>query len=151
MYAVLSHSFVWPFVTPWTVAHQASISLLFPRVCSNSCSLSQCCHPSVSSSVTPFSCCLQSFPASGSFLINQSFVSGGQSTGASALASVLPMNIQHWFPLGWTGLIILAVQGTLKSLLQHHSSKASILWCSAFFYSPTLTSIHDHWKNHSLD
>ena len=103
-----------------------------PRACSNSCPSNLWCHPTISSSVIPFSSCLQSFPASGSFLINQSFVSGGQSTGASALASVLPMNIQHWFPLGWTGLIILAVQGTLKSLLQHHSSKASILWCSAF-------------------
>ena len=68
-----------------------------------------------------------------SFLMSQLFRSSGQSTGASASASVLPMNIQDWFPLGLTGLISLAVQRTLKSLLQHHSSKASILWGSAFF------------------
>ena len=63
--------------------------------------------------------------------MSQFFVSGGQNVGVSASASVLPMNIQNWFPLGWTDL--LAVQGTLKSLLQHHSSNASVLWCSAFF------------------
>ena len=73
------------------------------------------------------------FPVSGSFPVSQFFASGGQSFGASASASVLPMNIQDWFPLGWTDWIFLQVQGTLKSLLQQHSSKASILWCSAFF------------------
>ena len=74
----------------------------------------------------------QSFPASGSFPMAHFFLSDGQSIGVSASASVFPMNIQDWFSLGWTGWIS-AVQGTLKSLLQHHSSKASILWCSAFF------------------
>ena len=73
---------------------------LCPGVCSNSCPLNRWCHPTVSSSVTPFSSCPQSFPASGSFLMSQLFTSAGQSTGASALASVLPMNIQDWFPLG---------------------------------------------------
>ena len=102
-----------------------------PRVYANSCPLSQWCHPTISSSVVPFSC-LQSFPASGSFPVSQFFTSGGQSIGVSASTSVLPMNIQNWFPLGWTGWIS-AVQGTLKSLLQHHSSKASILLHSAFF------------------
>ena len=94
-----------------------------PRAYSNSCPLSQWCHPTISSSVVSFSSRLQSFPASGSFQMSQFFASGGQSIGVSASASVLPMNIQDWFPLGWT-----AVQGTLKSLLQHHNSKASILW-----------------------
>ena len=75
-----------------------------PRVCSTSCPSSQGCHPTISSSVTPFSSCLQSFPASGSFQMSLLFISGGQSTGASA--SVLPMNIQDWPPLGWTGLIL---------------------------------------------
>ena len=103
-----------------------------PGACSNSCPLSQWCHPAISSSVIPFSSCLQSFPASGSFLTSWLFTSGGQSIGASASASVLPMNIQDWFPLGWTGWISL-LQGTLKSLLQHHRSKASILRRSAFF------------------
>ena len=78
-----------------------------PKVCSNSCRLSQWCHPTISSSVTPFSSCLQSFPASGSFLIIWLFASGGQSIGVSASASVLPMNIQDWFPLALTGLISL--------------------------------------------
>ena len=75
-----------------------------PRACSNSCPLSWWCHPTSSPSVVPSSC-LQSFPASGSFLTSQFFASDGQSTGASASASVLPMNIQDWFPLGWTDLI----------------------------------------------
>ena len=74
--------------------------------------------------------CLQSFLASGSFQMSQFFTSGGQSIGASASASVLSMNIQDWSPLGWTGWTSLQSQGTLKSLLQHHSSKASILRCS---------------------
>ena len=76
-----------------------------PRVCSNPCPLSQWCYPTISSSVVPFSC-LQSFPASGSFPMSQLFVSGGQSIGVSASASVLPMNIQGWFPLGLTSLIL---------------------------------------------
>ena len=74
-----------------------------------------------------------SFPASGSFPMSQLFASGGQRIGVSASASVLPMNTQAWSPLGWTGWISLQSKGTLKSLLQHHSSKASILRCSAFF------------------
>ena len=96
-----------------------------PRVHPNSCLLSWWCHPTISSSVVPFSC-LQSFPASGALQMSQLFVSSGQTIGASASASVLPMNIPDWLDL-------LAVQGTLKSLLHHHSSKASILRCSAFF------------------
>ena len=103
-----------------------------PRACWNSCPSNQWCHPTISSSVISFSSCLQSFPASGSFPVSQFFTSGSQSIGVSASASVLPMNIQDWFPLALTGWI-LAVQETFKSLLQHHCSKASILWCSAFF------------------
>ena len=78
-----------------------------PRVDSNSCPLSRWCHPTISSSVIPFSSHFQSFPASGSFQMSQFFASGGQSIGVSASASVLPMNIQNWFPLGWTGWISL--------------------------------------------
>ena len=105
-----------------------------PGAYSNSCQLSWWCHPTISSSVIPFASCLLSFPASGSFL-SQLFALGGQSIGASASAStsVLLMYIQDWFPLGFDGFVLLVVQGTLKSLLQHHSLKASILWCSAFF------------------
>ena len=78
-----------------------------PRVYSNSCPLSRWCHPAISSSVVPFSSCPQSLPASGSFPMSQLFASGGQSIGVSASASVLPMNIQDWFPFGWTGWISL--------------------------------------------
>ena len=105
-----------------------------PRVCSNSCPLSHWCHPTISSSVIPFSSCLQCFPALGSFQMTQFSASGGRSIGVSASASLLPMNIQDWFPLRWTGWISLQSKGlTLKSLLQHHSSKASILQHLAFF------------------
>ena len=104
-----------------------------PRIYSNSCPWSQWCHPTISSSVVPFSSCLQSFPASGSFQMSQSFTSSGQSIGVSASTSVLPMNVQDWSPLGWTGWISLQSKGTLKSLLQHHSSKASVLQHSDFF------------------
>ena len=78
-----------------------------PRVCSNSCPLSRWCHPTISSSIIPFSSCLQSLPASGPFLVSWLFASGGQSIGASASALVLPINIQDWFPLELTGLISL--------------------------------------------
>ena len=108
------------------------------------------CHPSNPFSVVPFSC-LQSFPASGSFPMSWLFTSGRQSIGASASASVLPMNIQGWFPLELSSLISFAVQRTLKSLLQHHSLKESVLQCSAFSYGPTLTSVNDYSKNHSFD
>ena len=119
-----------------------------PRVYSNSCALSQWCHPTISSSVIPFSSCLQSFSASGSFQMSQFFASGGQSIGVSASASVLPVNTQDF---RMDLLDLLAVQGTLKSLLQHHSSKASILQHSSFFMVQLFTSVHDYWKNHSFD
>ena len=88
-----------------------------PGACSNSCPLSRWCHPTISSSVVTFSSCLQSFPASGSFLTNQFFTSGGQSIGASTSASVLPMNIQGWFPLGLTDLTVFFNVGHLYSHL----------------------------------
>ena len=102
-------------------------------ICSNSCSLSRWCHPTISSSAAPFSSCLQSFPASGSFQMIQLFASGGQSIRASPSA-VSPSSEYSgliFFRIVW--LDLLAIQGTLKSLLQHHNSKASILWHSAFF------------------
>ena len=82
-----------------------------PGVYTNSCPLSQWCHPTISSSVVPFSSCLQSFPALGTFQMNQFFTSGGQSIGVSASTSVLPVNIQDWFPLGWTGWTSLQSKG----------------------------------------
>ena len=94
-----------------------------PGACSNSCPYSRWCHPTISSSVVPFSR-LQSFPASGSFQINQLFTSGGQSIGVSASTSVLPVNIQDWFPLGWTGWISLQSKGLSrvfsKTTVQKH-------------------------------
>ena len=98
-----------------------------PRVCSNSCPLSQWCHPTISSSVVPFSSCLQSFPASASFLMSRLFASGGQSFGASASASVLPMNIQGWFPLGLTSLISLKSKGLSRVF------SSTTVWKHQFF------------------
>ena len=115
-------------------------------VYSNSSSLSRGCHPAIHSSVIPFSSCPQSLPASGSFPLSQLFAWGDQSIGVLVSASVLPKNTQEWSPLGWVDL--LAVQGTLKRLLHHHCSKASILWHSAFF---TVQLSHEYWKSHSLD
>ena len=92
--------------------------------CSNSCPSSWWCHPTISSSVIPFSSCLQSFSASGSFLMSQFFASGGQSIGASASASVYPRNIQDWFPLGWTGLISFQSKGlstVYNTTIQKHT------------------------------
>ena len=102
------------------------------RVYLNSCPLRGWCHPTISSSIVPFSSCPHSFPTSGSFPMCQLFASGGQPIGVSASTSILPMNTQDWSPLEWTGFDFLAVQGTLKSLLQQHSSKVSILWHSDF-------------------
>ena len=104
-----------------------------PRACSHLCPSSQWWHPTISSSVIPFFSHLQSFPASGSFPVSQLFASGGQSIGVSASTSVPPMNTQGLISFRMDWLDLLAVQGTLKSLLQHHSSKASILQHSAFY------------------
>ena len=113
-----------------------------PEVYPNSYPSNQWCHPTISSSVITFSR-LQSFPASGSFQMSQLFTSGGQSIGVSALASVLPMNTQDWFPLGWTGWISLQYKGFSRvfSNTTVKSINSSVL---SFLYSPTLTSMHDH-------
>ena len=121
-----------------------------PGACLNSCLLSQWWHPTISSSVVSFSSCLQSFPASGSFPKSQFFTSGGQSIGLSASASVLPMNNQDWFPLGWTGWISLQSKGLSRvffnTTVQKHQFFHALL-----SLSPTLPSIHDYWKNDSFD
>ena len=101
---------VWVFVTPWTVAHQASLSSLSPGICSNSCPLNRWCHPTISSSVSPFSSCPPSFPASGSFPMSWPSHQVAKVLELQ-LASVLPMNIQGWFPLGLTVLISLQSMG----------------------------------------
>ena len=120
-----------------------------PGAYSNSHPLNRWCHPTISSSEIPFSSHLQSFPASESFQMSQFFTSGDQSIRVTALASVLPMNIQDWFPLGWTSWISLQSKGlsrVFNTTVQSINSSAF-----SFLYSPTLTSIHDYWKNHSLD
>ena len=141
---------VWLFVTPQTEARQASLSFTTSRACSNSHPLSQGCHPTIST-CRPL------------LLLPSIFASIGVSFSESAFAiwwsmywrftfSFSPSNENSGlisFRIDWFGLS--AVQGTLKSLLQHHSSKASILWHSAFFYCPALIFVHDYWKNHSFD
>ena len=100
----LSHSVMSDSLWPHGLKHaRPPCSLPTHGIYSNSCPLSQWCHPTISSSAVPFPSCPQSFPASGAFQMSQFFPSGGQSIGVSASASVLPMNIQDWFPLGWTG------------------------------------------------
>ena len=107
-----------------------------PRVYSNPCPLSEWCHPTITSSVFPFSSRFQHFPASGSSQLSQFFASGGQSTGVSASASLLPMNIQDWFPLGWTGWISVQSKGFLGifsniTVQKHQFFGAQLsLWCN---------------------
>ena len=117
---------------------------------SNSCPSSQWCHPTISFSIFPFSPCLQFLPASGSLTTSWLFASGGQSIGASALASFLPINIQEWFPLGLTDLFSLQSKGLSRvfsntTVQKHHSTVFRLL------YGPALSFIHDYWKNHSFD
>ena len=121
-----------------------------PGAYSNSCPLNRWCHPTTSSSVGPISSCLQSFPASGAFPMGQVFASGGQDIGVSASTSVLPMNIQDWFSLGLTGWVSLQSKG-LSGVFFNTTVQKHQFFCAQFLYSPNLTSIHDHWKNHSLD
>ena len=116
---------------------------------SKSCPLSRWCHPTISFSVVPFFSCLQSFPASGSFHMSQLFASGGQSIGVSASASVLPMNIQDWFPLGWTSWFSLQSKG-LSSVFSNITVKSINSLGLSFLYSPNLTSIHGYWKKPQL-
>ena len=118
-----------------------------PGVYPNSCASSRWCHPTISSSVVPFSSCPQFCPASGSSQMSQLFTSGGQSIGVPALASVLPMNIQDWSPLGWTGGSPCCPRDSQESI-KHHSSKASILWCSAFFIVQLSRLYMTTGKNH---
>ena len=142
--SVQSLSHVQHFATPWTAVRQASLSInsqsslklmsikSTPRAHSNSCPLSQWYHPTISSSVIPFSC-LQSLPASGSFPLSQFFTSGGQNIGSFSFSISSSNEYSGLISFRMDWLDLLTVQGTLKSLLQHHSSKASILWHSIYF------------------
>ena len=120
------------------------------RVHPNSCPLSRWCHPTISSSVIPFSSCPQYFPASGFFQMTKLFASGGQSIRVSPSTSVLPMNTQDWSALGWTGWISLQSNG-LSRVFSNTTVQKHQLFSTQLSYSPTLTSIHDYWKSHSLD
>ena len=144
--SVMSNS-LWPLVLQhaW-----CPCSLPTPRVYSNSCPLSQWCHPTISSSVTPFSSCLQSFLASESFQMSQLFTSGGQSIGVSASASVLPVK-SGLISFRMDRLDLLAGQGSLKNLLQHWSSKTSILCHSVFFIVQISHAYMTTGNNHSFD
>ena len=147
-----SHSVMSDSLQPRGLQHaRLPCSSLSPRVGLNSYPLSQWCHPTISSSVTPFSSFLQSFPASGFFPMSLFFLSGGWSIGVSASASVLPVNTQDRSPLEWTGCIsFLSPRDSQESSLTPQFKSINSLVLS-FLYSPTLTSIHDYWKNHSLD
>ena len=128
--------------TPWTAARQPPWPSPTPWACSNSCPLSRWRHPTVSSSVVPVSSRLQSFPASGSFQMSQLFTSDGQSIGVSASASVLPMNIQDWFPLGWTGWISLQV--TASESRNRPLSDSQSLPCTPLL-AQTLPRLHPNF------
>ena len=136
--------------TPWTAARQATQSITDSWNLLKLISLNRWCHPTISSSVIPFSSCLPSSPASGSFPVSKFFTSDGQSIGVSALASVLPMNIQDWFPLDWLVRSPCSPRDSQESspTLQFRSINSSAI---SLLHSSTLTSIHDHRKNHSLD
>ena len=148
--SVQSLSCVQLFATSWTAPRQASCPSPTPGDYLDSCSSSQWWHPTISSSVVLFSSCLQSFPESGSFQMSQLFASGGQSIGVSASGSVLPMNIQDWFPLGWIGWIPCSSRDSQESFPTPQFKSINFSALSSL-HSPTLTSIHDHWKKHNFD
>ena len=147
---LLSH--VRLFAIPWTAACQATLFITNSQSLLKLMSIESVMPSNHLVLCIPFSSCLQSFPSSGSFPMSQFFTSGGQTTGASSSASVLPMNAQDLSPLGWTGWISLLSKALSRvfsnTIVQHQSINS---WVLSFLYSPTLTSIHDHWKNHSLD
>ena len=146
---VQSLSCVWLFATHELQHARLPCPSLSPWVCSNSCSLSQWCHRIISFSVAPFLSCPQFFPASGSFPMSQLFTSGGQSIGASASESVLPVNIQGWFPLGWTGLRSCCPRNSQESSPAPPFKSSNSLALS--FHGPTPTSVCDYWKNCSFN
>ena len=155
--SVQSLSPVGLFAAPWTMHARLSCPSPTPGACSNSHPLRWWCHPTISSSVIPFSSCPQYFPASGSFPVSQFFESGSQSTGASASTSVFPMNIQDWFSLGWTGWISLQSKGLWTVSPKWEESSSTLQFKNinslalSLLYGSTPESIHNYWKNHSFD
>ena len=146
--SVQSLSPVW-LCDPMNAARQASLSPT-PGVHSNSHALSRWYHPAISSSVIPFSSCPQSLPASESFPMSQHFTLGGQSTGVSALASFVPKNTQDWAPLEWTDWLSLQSKA-LSRVFSNTTVQKHQFFSAQLSSQSNLTSIHDHWKNHSLD
>ena len=130
------------FATPWIAAHQASLSITNSQSSLRLMSIQSVIHPAISSSVVPFSSCPQSLPASESFPMSQLFAWGSQSTAVSALASFLPKKSQGWSPCSPRDSQESSPTPQFKSINS---------WVLSLLHSPTLTSIHDHWKNHSLD
>ena len=141
---------LWLSVTPWTAAHQASLSFTISQSLLKLMSIELVmssshlilCHPLL---LPP-----SIFPSMGSFSMSQSFALGGQSIGASASASVLPMNTHDWSPLGWTGWISLQSKG-LSRVFSTPQFKSINSLAVSLLYGPALTSIHDYWKNHNFD
>ena len=136
---------IWLFATPWLQHARPPCRSPTPRVDSNSCPLSQCCHPTISSSVIPFSSRLKAFPGSGSFQMSQFFASGGQTIGVSASASVLPMDVHDWFRLGLTGWIALQSKGLSRAFsnttVQRHMHIKHIHMLYTYIHNPY---IHIH-------
>ena len=148
--SIQSLSRVWLFVTPWTIARQASLSITNSRSLPKPMSIESVMPCNHLIFCLPFASCPRSFPASGSFQMSQLFPSGGQSIGVSASTSVLPMNTQEWSPLGWMVGSPCSPRDSQESSSTPQFKSINSLVLS-FLYSPTLTSIHDYWKNHSLD
>ena len=139
---------VWLFLTPWTATFKVSLSLTSPEVCPSSCPLHLWCHPAISSSDAFFSFCPQSFARSGTFPMSQLFTSNYQNTRVSALATVLPMNIQGWFLLrlaSFISLLSMELSGVFSSTTVQGHLVFHLL------YSPALTTTHDHWEDHNLE
>ena len=145
-----SHSDMSDYLQPYGLQHsRLPCPSLTPEACSNSCPLSQWCHPTISSSVVPFSSCLSSIFPSLRVFSNESVLCIRWPVYWSFSFSIsLSSEYSGLISLRMDWLTLLAVQGTLESLLQHHSSEAPAL---SFLYSPTLTSVHDYWKNHGFD
>ena len=139
-----------PTLRPYGLQHRLPCSLPTPGACSNSCLLSQWCHPTILSSVVPFSSCLQSCPASGSFLMSWLVTSGSQTIVASTLASVLPVNIQGWSPYDW---LVWSPCCTRDFQESSPAPEFEGISSSAFclLYGPTLITVHDHLEDHSLE
>ena len=148
--AVQSLSRVWLFATPWIAARQASLSITNSWSSLKVTSIKSVMPSSHLILCHPLSSYPQSLPASESFPMSQLFAWGGQSIAVSALTWVLPMNTQDWSPLEWTSWITMQSKG-LSRVFSNTTVKSSNSLALNFLHSPTLTSIHDHWKNHSLD